>query len=151
MIAMHGSEEELRSYLERSEAVGRASFEERGRRLLVLASAAPSAVSGSTASRSTNLAALGRVDTLERAIQLYRLARQGSSVVEQGTHKPLVGSSTLPPGRFDVVAAVSAAGRTSVANSNLRIREQPARLDSGAQKTSEQAWHLPCSRNDPSI
>src|SRR5207237_5276456 len=24
----------------------------------------------------------------------------GSSVVEQGTHKPLVGSSTLPPGRF---------------------------------------------------
>ena len=24
--------------------------------------------------------------------------RQGSSVVEQGTHKPLVGSSTLPPG-----------------------------------------------------
>src|SRR5436309_423135 len=25
--------------------------------------------------------------------------RQGSSVVEQGTHKPLVGSSTLPPGR----------------------------------------------------
>ncbi len=25
---------------------------------------------------------------------------QGSSVVEQGTHKPLVGSSTLPPGRF---------------------------------------------------
>jgi hypothetical protein len=23
---------------------------------------------------------------------------QGSSVVEQGTHKPLVGSSTLPPG-----------------------------------------------------
>ena len=24
--------------------------------------------------------------------------RQGSSVVEQGTHKPLVGSSNLPPG-----------------------------------------------------
>jgi hypothetical protein len=27
---------------------------------------------------------------------------QGSSVVEQGTHKPLVGSSTLPPGMFSV-------------------------------------------------
>jgi hypothetical protein len=27
-------------------------------------------------------------------------SRQGSSVVEQGTHKPLVGSSTLPPGSF---------------------------------------------------
>ncbi len=26
--------------------------------------------------------------------------RQGSSGVEQGTHKPLVGSSTLPPGTF---------------------------------------------------
>ena len=26
------------------------------------------------------------------------LVCQGSSVVEQGTHKPLVGSSTLPPG-----------------------------------------------------
>jgi hypothetical protein len=26
---------------------------------------------------------------------------QGSSVVEQGTHKPLVGSSTLPPGTQD--------------------------------------------------
>ena len=35
----------------------------------------------------------------------FRLLRnrgvcQGSSVVEQGTHKPLVGSSTLPPGTF---------------------------------------------------
>jgi hypothetical protein len=30
---------------------------------------------------------------------LSRLSeRQGSSVVEQGTHKPLVGSSNLPPG-----------------------------------------------------
>jgi hypothetical protein len=29
-----------------------------------------------------------------------RNKRQGSSVVEQGTHKPLVGSSTLPPGIF---------------------------------------------------
>ena len=28
-------------------------------------------------------------------------SRQGSSVVEQGTHKPLVGSSTLPPGMLD--------------------------------------------------
>jgi hypothetical protein len=35
----------------------------------------------------------------------FRLLRnrglcQGSSVVEQGTHKPLVGSSTLPPGTY---------------------------------------------------
>ena len=28
--------------------------------------------------------------------------RQGSSVVEQGTHKPLVGSSNLPPGTSDM-------------------------------------------------
>ncbi len=28
------------------------------------------------------------------------ICRQGSSVVEQGTHKPLVGSSTLPPGNL---------------------------------------------------
>jgi hypothetical protein len=28
--------------------------------------------------------------------------RQGSSVVEQGTHKPLVGSSTLPPGIYSL-------------------------------------------------
>jgi hypothetical protein len=28
-------------------------------------------------------------------------SRQGSSVVEQGTHKPLVGSSNLPPGMFN--------------------------------------------------
>jgi hypothetical protein len=31
-------------------------------------------------------------------------SRQGSSVVEQGTHKPLVGSSTLPPGMLDTDA-----------------------------------------------
>ncbi len=30
----------------------------------------------------------------------YIGSRQGSSVVEQGTHKPLVGSSTLPSGTF---------------------------------------------------
>src|SRR4029077_850723 len=33
-----------------------------------------------------------------RHSSLRASARQGSSVVEQGTHKPLVGSSTLPPG-----------------------------------------------------
>src|SRR5207244_9801962 len=33
------------------------------------------------------------------AMNLCR-SRQGSSVVEQGTHKPLVGSSNLPPGNF---------------------------------------------------
>jgi predicted GIY-YIG superfamily endonuclease len=42
-----------------------------------------------------------RVDTSYLAIDLCRRQfRQGSSVVEQGTHKPLVGSSTLPPGKF---------------------------------------------------
>jgi predicted GIY-YIG superfamily endonuclease len=39
------------------------------------------------------------VDTARPAIDLCRRKfRQGSSVVEQGTHKPLVGSSNLPPG-----------------------------------------------------
>src|SRR4026209_548628 len=38
-----------------------------------------------------------RVDTGSVEIKFSSL-RQGSSVVEQGTHKPLVGSSTLPPG-----------------------------------------------------
>ena len=38
-----------------------------------------------------------RVDTECDEIQLPAFS-QGSSVVEQGTHKPLVGSSTLPPG-----------------------------------------------------
>jgi predicted GIY-YIG superfamily endonuclease len=33
-------------------------------------------------------------------------SRQGSSVVEQGTHKPLVGSSTLPPGSLTQMAWV---------------------------------------------
>ena len=40
-----------------------------------------------------------RVDSVGRAIE--RVAAyfcQGSSAVEQGTHKPLVGSSILPPG-----------------------------------------------------
>jgi hypothetical protein len=42
-----------------------------------------------------------RVDTEHYAIErCRRLLRQGSSAVEQGTHKPLVGSSILPPGRF---------------------------------------------------
>jgi hypothetical protein len=30
------------------------------------------------------------------------IKRQGSSVVEQGTHKPLVGSSNLPPGTYSL-------------------------------------------------
>ncbi len=38
------------------------------------------------------------VDRSRRATKLTRSRRQGSSVVEQGTHKPLVGSSTLPSG-----------------------------------------------------
>jgi hypothetical protein len=40
------------------------------------------------------------VDSPTRAIDFCRRenTRQGSSVVEQGTHKPLVGSSNLPPG-----------------------------------------------------
>jgi hypothetical protein len=39
----------------------------------------------------------GRVDTFYLPFN-YIGSRQGSSVVEQGTHKPLVGSSTLPSG-----------------------------------------------------
>jgi hypothetical protein len=47
------------------------------------------------------------VDMPERGIQFVaaaltqrqkRIRRQGSSAVEQGTHKPLVGSSILPSG-----------------------------------------------------
>ena len=46
---------------------------------------------------------------------LSRLSdRQGSSVVEQGTHKPLVGSSTLPPGMLSQ-------GRSSVCPRNRHI------------------------------
>src|SRR5438876_1338645 len=36
-----------------------------------------------------------------RAVFNFLAARQGSSAVEQGTHKPLVGSSILPPGTFN--------------------------------------------------
>src|SRR5215472_1783335 len=39
-----------------------------------------------------------RVDTECDEIESFLPSRQGSSVVEQGTHKPLVGSSNLPPG-----------------------------------------------------
>jgi hypothetical protein len=39
------------------------------------------------------------VDSVSHAIDFCRRRFcQGSSVVEQGTHKPLVGSSNLPPG-----------------------------------------------------
>ena len=41
--------------------------------------------------------------THPRAASIFDAARQGSSVVEQGTHKPLVGSSTLPSGTFSNV------------------------------------------------
>ena len=40
------------------------------------------------------------VDMPKRGIQ-FVAHRQGSSAVEQGTHKPLVGSSTLPPGTLE--------------------------------------------------
>ncbi len=45
-----------------------------------------------------NHCARGRVDTTGAPFNFSGSRRQGSSVVEQGTHKPLVGSSTLPPG-----------------------------------------------------
>jgi hypothetical protein len=46
------------------------------------------------------LAIGARIDSADREIHLCRRRFcQGSSVVEQGTHKPLVGSSNLPPGR----------------------------------------------------
>jgi hypothetical protein len=40
----------------------------------------------------------GLIDSLAWAIESFCRTRQGSSAVEQGTHKPLVGSSILPPG-----------------------------------------------------
>src|SRR5438874_12914115 len=39
------------------------------------------------------------------ALEYRKTSRQGSSVVEQGTHKPLVGSSTLPPGTLSLMAS----------------------------------------------
>src|SRR5260370_34828178 len=39
--------------------------------------------------------------TFPRSDSLLQPSRQGSSAVEQGTHKPLVGSSILPPGNFN--------------------------------------------------
>lgn len=39
------------------------------------------------------------VDSPKLGIQ-FVARRQGSSAVEQGTHKPLVGSSILPSGTF---------------------------------------------------
>jgi hypothetical protein len=43
-------------------------------------------------------------NTLDRKPSLPRMKlspRQDSSAVEQGTHKPLAGSSILPPGKKD--------------------------------------------------
>ena len=42
----------------------------------------------------------GVVDREDAAFN-FVAARQGSSAVEQGTHKPLVGSSILPPGTLE--------------------------------------------------
>ncbi len=50
--------------------------------------------------RACGLARVSRLATLQTFGPFYHLkfAGQGSSEVEQGTHKPLVGSSILPPG-----------------------------------------------------
>src|SRR3977135_3357816 len=42
---------------------------------------------------------------------------QGSSVVEQGTHKPLVGSSTLPPGSLCMLGSTFFAALQAVTTS----------------------------------
>jgi hypothetical protein len=47
------------------------------------------------------------VDTMSPS---YSASRQGSSAVEQGTHKPLVGSSILPPGSSQFEIGRSALG-----------------------------------------
>ena len=54
----------------------------------------PTLRSDDSENQSTSRAAL----TLRVRSFSFFPSRQGSSVVEQGTHKPLVGSSTLPPG-----------------------------------------------------
>src|SRR6476660_5981425 len=46
----------------------------------------------------SKLVASSRASTLGVMRFSFPAFSQGSSVVEQGTHKPLVGSSTLPPG-----------------------------------------------------
>src|SRR4029077_20070811 len=56
----------------------------------------PTLRSDDSENQSTSRAAL----TLRVRRFSFFPSRQGSSVVEQGTHKPLVGSSTLPPGIF---------------------------------------------------
>ena len=54
---------------------------------------------------------------------LRRLSCQGSSVVEQGTHKPLVGSSTLPPGtNFTPRQRLARSSAARVAFVTARIR-----------------------------
>jgi hypothetical protein len=56
----------------------------------------PSLRSDDSENQPTSRAAL----TLRMRSFSFFPSRQGSSVVEQGTHKPLVGSSNLPPGIF---------------------------------------------------
>src|SRR5437868_6693515 len=70
-------------------------------------------------------------------------SRQGSSVVEQGTHKPLVGSSTLPPGtallwrgltssrvpRGGITSALRQILRRGLLSTNGVIRTPPSALE----------------------
>ena len=51
--------------------------------------------------------------------------RRGSSVVEQGTHKPLVGSSTLPPGTILSVCAPCRRDPPQNYRNGLRSRARP--------------------------
>jgi hypothetical protein len=59
----------------------------------------------------SGLVGLGLLDILELK------QRQGSSVVEQGTHKPLVGSSNLPPGIISIAEC-----RLRIADRSLNVR-----------------------------
>src|SRR5215831_1348407 len=61
--------------------------------------------------KSPNAARM-RLETVPKCLSFWAVffcatRSQGSSVVEQGTHKPLVGSSTLPPGMLSWNLSVS--------------------------------------------
>src|SRR5260370_906403 len=61
-------------------------------------------------------------------------SRKGSSAVEQGTHKPLVGSSILPPGTFHMAwvyilrGSLEAEEKCKTINLSFATIEQPRKL-----------------------
>jgi hypothetical protein len=77
------------------------------------------------------------VDMPKRGIQ-FVARRQGSSAVEQGTHKPLVGSSILPSGIFVGLGSVFLA----------KMRAAPKAFGVGREFESL-LWHSHFSRGIP--